>query len=148
MKLSRIFFCALAGIVFRCLAAEGSRRRNRHRHAVVATPPVYVPDYTHANEPLPDGMLAWDICRKRRMPPPTDAQAHFAFNFTNISGGNVVILNVHPSCGCTTAELPPLPWMLAPGTNGQIGVDGQHRRQKRHAFQKNQPSPATRDKKI
>jgi mono/diheme cytochrome c family protein len=27
---------------------------------------------------------------------------------------------VHPSCGCTTAELPPVPWQLAPGTNGEI----------------------------
>ena len=35
---------------------------------------------------------------------------------------HVAILNVHPSCGCTTAQLPPLPWTLAPGTNGQINV--------------------------
>jgi mono/diheme cytochrome c family protein len=34
----------------------------------------------------------------------------------------VVISEVHPSCGCTTAQLPPLPWTVAPGTNGQIGV--------------------------
>ena len=35
---------------------------------------------------------------------------------------NVAIVNVHPSCGCTTAQLPPLPWILAPGTNGQIKI--------------------------
>jgi mono/diheme cytochrome c family protein len=34
----------------------------------------------------------------------------------------VAILDVHPSCGCTTAQLPPLPWIIAPGTNGQIGL--------------------------
>jgi mono/diheme cytochrome c family protein len=34
----------------------------------------------------------------------------------------VVITQVHPSCGCTTAQLPPLPWTIAPGTNGEIGV--------------------------
>ena len=34
----------------------------------------------------------------------------------------VVITEVHPSCGCTTAQLPHLPWTIAPGTNGQIGV--------------------------
>jgi mono/diheme cytochrome c family protein len=34
----------------------------------------------------------------------------------------VTIGTVHPSCGCTTAQLPPLPWTLLPGTNGQIGV--------------------------
>jgi mono/diheme cytochrome c family protein len=34
----------------------------------------------------------------------------------------VVITDVHPSCGCTTAQLPHLPWTIAPGTNSQIGV--------------------------
>ncbi len=34
----------------------------------------------------------------------------------------VTILSVHPSCGCTTAKLPRLPWTLAPGTNGHFGV--------------------------
>jgi len=32
----------------------------------------------------------------------------------------VTILSVRPSCGCTTTKLPPLPWTLAPGSNGQI----------------------------
>ena len=34
----------------------------------------------------------------------------------------VSILDVHPSCGCTTAQLPTLPWTLPPGTNASIGV--------------------------
>jgi mono/diheme cytochrome c family protein len=34
----------------------------------------------------------------------------------------VVITEVHPSCGCTTAQLPPVPWTLLPGTNSEIGV--------------------------
>jgi mono/diheme cytochrome c family protein len=29
-------------------------------------------------------------------------------------------LNVHPSCGCTTAELPPVPWIIPAGASGQI----------------------------
>jgi cytochrome c5 len=32
----------------------------------------------------------------------------------------VTILSVRGSCQCTTTKLPPLPWTLAPGTNGQI----------------------------
>ena len=35
----------------------------------------------------------------------------------------VTILDVHPSCGCTTAELPPRPWLLLPGTNSIIRVN-------------------------
>jgi mono/diheme cytochrome c family protein len=86
----------------------------------VVTAPVYVPDYSHANEPLPDGVIAWDGLIKA-----TDATngqdfARFTFSFTNVSAGNVTILTVHPSCGCTTAELPPVPWTLPAGTNGQI----------------------------
>jgi mono/diheme cytochrome c family protein len=41
---------------------------------------------------------------------------------TNSVPQAVTVGTVHPSCGCTTAQLPPLPWTLAPGTNGQIGV--------------------------
>ncbi len=29
-------------------------------NADLATPPVYVPDLSHANEPLPDGIIAWE----------------------------------------------------------------------------------------
>jgi mono/diheme cytochrome c family protein len=35
----------------------------------------------------------------------------------------VTVLNVHPSCGCTTAEVPPSPWILPPGTNTTIRVN-------------------------
>jgi mono/diheme cytochrome c family protein len=41
---------------------------------------------------------------------------------TNAAPFPVIISQVHPSCGCTTAQLPPLPWTVAPGTNGEIGV--------------------------
>ena len=142
--------------------------------AVVTTPPVYVPDLSHANAPLPDGVLAWDELTKATDAAADQQQAHFVFSFTNVakridlglatnvtcitnfttvtnssswarfwgkktsrvasivSNTNIVtvtnlvkpipvtILSVHPSCGCTTAELPPTPWTIAPGTNGQI----------------------------
>jgi mono/diheme cytochrome c family protein len=117
MNLLRIFLFALAGIIF-----AAANVFSAGTDVVAATPPVFVPDYSHANEPLPDGVLVWDSLSKATNAAATDAQAHFVFNFTNVSGGNVVILNVHPSCGCTTTELPPLPWILTPGTNGQIGA--------------------------
>src|SRR5215469_4331868 len=34
----------------------------------------------------------------------------------------VTVLDVHPSCGCTTAQLPNLPWIISPGGTGQIPV--------------------------
>jgi hypothetical protein len=50
------------------------------------------------------------------------AEARFTFNLTNISTEEITITSVHTSCGCTVAQLPPLPWMIAPGTNGQVNV--------------------------
>jgi mono/diheme cytochrome c family protein len=35
----------------------------------------------------------------------------------------VAVLTVHPSCGCTTAEVPSLPWLLPPGTNSTLRVN-------------------------
>ncbi len=76
----------------------------------------------NASGPLSDGILVWDGTTRETNAAADAAQAHFTFSFTNISANPVVILNVHPSCGCTTAQLPPLPWALAPGTNGQMKV--------------------------
>jgi cytochrome c553 len=139
--------------------------------ASVATAPVYVPDYTHAGEPLPDGVLTWDDLTKSVDATNEQEFARFTFSFTNtatmqttvlvtnnvsvpkvttvtnrafiffkkisfqtnliatvvvtsdtngIQSAPVTILSVHPSCGCTTAELPPVPWQIQPGDSGQI----------------------------
>lgn len=119
--------------------------------AGVTTAPVYAPDYTHAGEPLPDGVLAWDDLTKSVDATNEQEFARFTFNFTNLAtaasatlatnvvnipglpastnvvvlagsgaAGTVTILSVHPSCGCTTAELPPVPWQIPPSSNGQI----------------------------
>ena len=114
MKLNRHFFLRIA-------TASFFRRRVKPFAPPAATPPstpppttppVYVPDYSHANDPLPDGVLAWDGLTKATDAAADQSQAHFTFNFTNVSSGNVALLNVHPSCGCTTAQLPPLPWII------------------------------------
>jgi Protein of unknown function (DUF1573)/Cytochrome C oxidase, cbb3-type, subunit III len=89
---------------------------------VATTTPVYVPDMSHVGEPLPDGILAWDALMKVTEAAADQAQARFTFNLTNVSNGNVAVVSVHPSCGCTTAQLPPMPWLLVPGTNGQINL--------------------------
>jgi mono/diheme cytochrome c family protein len=48
--------------------------------------------------------------------------ARFNFAFTNLSAVPLAVSNVHTSCGCTTAQLPPLPWVVPSGSNGQFGV--------------------------
>jgi mono/diheme cytochrome c family protein len=121
MKQQHVFVCIIAGMVLaggKLFAADGSPT-----NPVVTTPPVYVPDTSHSSEPLGNGVLAWDNTMKETNAPADASNANFVFSFTNVSPGNVVILNVRTSCGCTTAQLPPLPWTLPAGTNGQIGVN-------------------------
>jgi mono/diheme cytochrome c family protein len=120
MKWNRFLLCALTVVAF--YAAGVFTAAAQSSNAVAATPPVYVPDYTHSEDPLPDGVFAWDDLSKSVDAGADEPQVQFTFSFTNISGGNVTILSVHPSCGCTTAQLPPLPWTIPPGTNGQIGA--------------------------
>ena len=118
MKLNRTVFLVALGSFFAGVAvfAAGQSATN----TLVTTPPVFVPDLAHANDPLPDGILAWDELSKATDAAADQQLAHFVFSFTNLTSGKVIILNVRPSCGCTTAELPPTPWTIAPGTNGQI----------------------------
>jgi mono/diheme cytochrome c family protein len=77
---------------------------------------------SHASEPLPDGILAWDGTTKETNVTAETTEAHFVFSFTNISTNPVVFLSVHTSCGCTTAKLPPLPWTIPAGANAQFDV--------------------------
>jgi mono/diheme cytochrome c family protein len=88
----------------------------------VTSTPVYVPDTSHANEPLPDGVLAWSSLLQATNAAADQEQAHFAFSFTNVSSGNVAVLSAHASCGCTQPELPPLPWIIPPGGKGEFSA--------------------------
>jgi cytochrome c553 len=120
MKSSRAVFFGLAIVFFArigLLAAD-----IQPSNTVVTTPAVYVPDMTHASGALGDDVLAWDGVSKKTNAAADLENAHFTFYFTNVSSGNVAILDAHPSCGCTTAQLPQRPWMIPPGTSNQIGV--------------------------
>ena len=120
MKIRRAFICGLPFAILaggKLFAADGNPT-----NPVVTTPPVYVPDTSHASEQMASGVLAWDNTMRETNAPADASSAYFIFSFTNVSPGNVVILNVRTSCGCTTAQLPPLPWTIPAATNSQIGV--------------------------
>ena len=91
--------------------------------AGVATTPSFVPDYNHAGDPLPDNVIAWDSLLKSQDVTNGLDVVKFSFSFTNITTGPVTVISVHPSCGCTTAELPPTPWLLPAGTSGEIKLN-------------------------
>jgi len=72
-----------------------------------------------ATQPLP---LVADADVKEYTAKPGETNAQFTFTLTNTSPTDVTVSEVHTSCGCTVAQLPSQPWILAPGTNGQIHV--------------------------
>jgi hypothetical protein len=108
MKLRSVFCVLLAALGF--LAVE-----NANANDSIATKPIYVPDLSHENDHLDLKTMAWDATMKTTNVPANARQAHFVFSFTNVSAGTVTIADVHPSCGCTTAQLPPLPWGIPAG---------------------------------
>ena len=116
------FVCLLAAVGMGFLALGIFADTVSPTNSAPSTPAVFVPDMSHADDPLPDGVFAWDNVMHQSEAAATDTAVHFVFYFTNATPGNVTILDVHPSCGCTTAQLPDLPWTIPPGTNGQIGI--------------------------
>ena len=59
MNFSRTFFCVSA--MFFSAAEIFAAGTNS---TLVATTPVYVPNTSYENEPMPDGILAWDSTSK------------------------------------------------------------------------------------
>ena len=72
---------------------------------------------------LPPGILAFDSESKEYTTKPGEYMTSFVFNLTNVSPDEVAINHVQTSCGCTTAQLPPMPWKIASGGSGQIPVN-------------------------
>jgi cytochrome c553 len=72
--------------------------------------------------PLAAGILAFDAETKEATVKPGEPAATYLFLLTNVSPAEVTISRVQPSCGCTTAQLPPMPWKIPAGATGQIPV--------------------------
>ena len=73
--------------------------------------------------PLPAGILAFDNEAKEYTMKSGEIVASFTFNLTNVSTSDVTVTYIQTSCGCTTAQLPPMPWKIAPAASGQIPVN-------------------------
>ena len=73
-----------------------------------------------AGEAPPAHPLVWDALEKTCEPKPGDGAAAFEFFVTNTSGRPVEVLQIRTSCGCTVAEMPSIPWVLAPGASGSF----------------------------
>lgn len=66
--------------------------------------------------------LAWDAMYKEYQAKTNELATHLVFNVTNISKTDISIVRLRPSCGCTIAKMPSIPWKLAPGVSGEVEV--------------------------
>lgn len=90
---------------------------------VANTGTTHAPDaWLRQNDPFPDGVLAWNSLKQETNIVADAGAAQFMINFTNVSSDCVVIRNVEPTCGCTTAQLPSLPWVIQAGSSGQFSL--------------------------
>ena len=121
----------MVALVFLCPAAPSPASAEEQPGAVppprVVTPPVLSP----APVPFPPAApapslsltdLAADADSKSITAKPGEVSVNFAFTLSNLAAGPITITAVRTSCGCTAAKVPPLPWILPPGTNGTIEV--------------------------
>ncbi|MBM3824330.1 MAG: DUF1573 domain-containing protein [Verrucomicrobia bacterium] len=78
--------------------------------------------------PMPEGILAWKTDAQEHHIKTGETNAHFVFAFTNVASSNVVITAVRTTCGCTTVNMPTLPWTIKPGQHSEFGIDVDVRR--------------------
>lgn len=71
----------------------------------------------------PPNALVFDAETKEYKAKPGDQQAPFTFYATNTSSQVVEITALRPSCGCTAAQLPTMPYKLGAGSNVAINVN-------------------------
>jgi hypothetical protein len=67
-----------------------------------------------------DTLLAVDAIRKEVHPEPGATEANLSFEISNPTQSPITITSILPSCGCTAAKAPKLPWTLNPGEKDQL----------------------------
>jgi mono/diheme cytochrome c family protein len=130
-----LLLCALALSVGSAVAEEAriSRALPTRLNPPPAASPSDTPSLTQpviphsleshpAANQVPETVLAWDSGVKEYAAKMGEVEGRFSFSVTNVSAEEVVIHSVSTSCGCTVAQLPQVPWVLAPGSNGQINA--------------------------
>lgn len=74
--------------------------------------------------------LVWDAMEKTIHAKAGETAAEFEFSVTNKSDQQVEIRELNTSCGCTVADMPATPWILAPGASGSfravVDFSGKH----------------------
>lgn len=67
--------------------------------------------------------LSWEATELRYQAREGDISAQYLFEFINVTDRPVSIVSAKATCGCTTADHPPLPWKIEAGESGTILVN-------------------------
>ncbi|MFN0068669.1 MAG: DUF1573 domain-containing protein [Limisphaerales bacterium] len=78
--------------------------------------------FGRAQSPGQSGALLFDATLKEQTVGTGVTNVLYAFAFTNTLPGEVVIHAIRTSCGCTVPRSPAMPWVVAPGGDGQFEV--------------------------
>jgi mono/diheme cytochrome c family protein len=122
--------CSLFVLLVGAISFVAGCARGQGTASKSTEPPIKVPPPAVLQAPPPsstpqvalDKFIAFDEREKDVSVPNGTTEAHFSFNLTNISSGEVMINGVQTSCGCTVAKLPSQPWKLAPNEHGEISA--------------------------
>lgn len=71
---------------------------------------------------IKDTLLKFDAARKEVYPEPGSNEANFFYEITNPTKHPIKITSILPSCGCTAAKHPSLPWTLNPGDSDKLNL--------------------------
>src|ERR1043165_8457359 len=69
-----------------------------------------------------DGILKFDADDKTVTVTNGTTDAHFKFTVTNIASEYIIISSIVGSCHCTVAQMPSIPWKLAPKEGGEFSA--------------------------
>jgi len=87
-----------------------------------ATPPYRVATPARRRPAAGPFPLAFNGELQETTATPGATNVAFEFRFTNTSPDQVSIQRVHTSCGCTTAQLPAMPWVIEADGEGSFDV--------------------------
>src|SRR4051812_21167002 len=81
---------------------------------------VAVLGFAAENPPTEPHPIAWDAMTKILVAKAGDETAEVRVTATNTAKEPIEIVQIRPSCGCTVAQMPSTPWILAPGAKGSF----------------------------
>ena len=71
---------------------------------------------------IEDSLLEFDATRKDVHPEPGSDEVDLFYKISNPTHKPITITSILPSCGCTAAKSPELPWTLNPGNSDDLNL--------------------------